>query len=132
MKTTINYAVIPGIKEVKIHRSGKETFEIIQGITAEYFNVEISDLFTSCRKRELIEVKHLVKHFMKKYCTNLPLNKIGAFYHQDHATVIHSLKFVKNYSEVSKEYRETVYTIELKIIEALKCLKEVKNLPLLN
>ena len=126
MKTN-NYFAIPGVQEFKIHRTNKETFDIIQKITAEYYNVDVADLFTKSRKRELVEVKHLVKHFMKKYCKNIPLCKISAFYGQDHTTAIHSIKTVQNQLEVSKEYRKDVYVIEMSIIDALKCLKEVEN-----
>ena len=70
------------------------------------------DVFTICRKGELIKCKHIAIYFVKQY-TNLTLSGIGNYFpgrsgRFDHASVLHAVNSVKNQYETNRLYRAEI------------------------
>lgn len=99
----INPLYYPGIifdirfKPVKSSSLKLQTIESIVcrvfGFTPQEMNKEIKH-----RKRELVKARQIFHYLAKKY-TPMSLYQIGAYYHKDHATVLHSCRVVTNIVE---------------------------------
>ena len=105
----INYFVCPGLEET--HRTMLRCIE-----TLVYVALGISELQVRAktRKREAVEARQLVYYMVWKQL-NMTLEKIGAIYNQNHATVSHAVKTISNLLETNKEFQQKVKgIIELK------------------
>ena len=60
-----------------------------------YLNVSAFDLRQKSRKREFVEGRHFIYHFIRKY-TRLTYAEIGSIFLQDHATVMCALVDIEN------------------------------------
>lgn len=120
MHQIINAYAIPGIKdrtELPQSRTFKE--ERILFAVADYFGITIEMLQSVNRGREIVYPRHIAKHLLKKF-TTLSLKQIGTNFksqrrkfkkYQDHTTVLHSLKTVKNWYDTHDEWADHVNKI---------------------
>lgn len=103
MQPLISAYAIPGFKDesgTTAPKTFKEAYILYS--VAEYFNISIEDLTGYNRYRQFVYPRHTAKYLLKKY-TALSLNQIGSHFksrrrifsqHQDHTTVLHSIKLV--------------------------------------
>ncbi|MDR2087500.1 MAG: chromosomal replication initiator protein DnaA [Dysgonamonadaceae bacterium] len=88
------------------------TMEKIEDVVSGYFNIELKDIHSKSRKREIVQARQIIMYLLKKY-TNYSYAHIGCVVgKRDHATVIHSERNVKNLRQVDKKFRSTLEKIE--------------------
>ncbi len=94
------------------HRKPVYTCDMIQKIVAEYFNLDVEDIQSKSRRREIVQARQISMYLSKKY-TDSPLEEIGSrIGKRNHATVIYALKTVKNLMDVDKRFRQQVLDLE--------------------
>lgn len=77
----------------------------------DLYNIPINKMRTS-RKKEIVAARQTF-HYILKTRTPWSLNKIGFLkYKKNHATVINSIKIIKNYIDTDKEFRKKIINIE--------------------
>ena len=77
----------------------------IKEAVCEYYNLEIKDIQTKSRKREVAQARQVAMYLARKY-TKKSLSVIGSeIGNRDHATVLHACKTVENLIETDKTIR---------------------------
>lgn len=100
-------------KSVK-NKKNDLTIDHIQKIIVDYFNLEIDELHSKTRKRNVVQARQLAMYFSKKYTKN-SLSTIGSQIGQrDHATVLYACKTVENLIETDREFKKYVSDLETK------------------
>ena len=117
----------PECKNDKIKYEAKELVNKI----LDYYDVSKRSIFKRCRKEEVRSIRQILQA-MVYFCVqrniileNLSLAKIGEITgHMNHATVLNSIKRVRDHYEVEQDYRERLDRLmdHLKISEKLKCM----------
>ena len=88
------------------------TVEYIQSVVSDYYNIEVDDLHSKSRKREIVQARQIAMYFSKHY-TKLSLSAIGAkIGNKDHATVLHASRTVNNLMETDKKFRANIAEIK--------------------
>jgi len=91
------------------------TVQKIQKQVANFYNIKISDLTSKSRSRNIARPRQIAMYLSKEY-TSESFPKIGReFGGKNHATVIHSVKLVKNLMKEDYKILEEVKAIEDKI-----------------
>ena len=87
----------------------------IKEAVCEYYNLDIKDIQTKSRKREVAQARQVAMYLARKY-TKKSLSVIGSeIGNRDHATVLHACKTVENLIETDKTIRQSLDTIESKL-----------------
>ncbi|MCQ2237664.1 MAG: chromosomal replication initiator protein DnaA [Bacteroidaceae bacterium] len=81
--------------------------------TCEEFKVTTEDIFSRSRKRPVAIARQTAMYLAQKY-TDMALTRIGAeIGHRDHATVLHSIKQIKQQIEVDAKISAQINEIEV-------------------
>ncbi|WDM85639.1 chromosomal replication initiator protein DnaA [Ehrlichia sp. JZT12] len=84
------------------------TLECIQKKVAEFFNIKMSDMYSTRRLRTLARPRQVAMYLSKKL-TQKSLPEIGkSFGGRDHATVIHAVKQVEKLMETDNKLRDDI------------------------
>jgi chromosomal replication initiator protein len=99
-----------------VKNSKKEiSIDYIQKVVCDYFNIEIDQLQTKTRKREIVQARQIAMYFSKSL-TKSSLANIGTqIGGKDHATVLHACKTVNNLMETDKQFKQYVEDIQKKL-----------------
>jgi chromosomal replication initiator protein len=90
------------------------SIEMVQEIVSKYFNVELEDLHSKSRKREIVQARHFAMFFAKRI-TKKPYAEIGKqIGNRNHATVLHACKTIDNLRTVDKEFGRYFKDLEIK------------------
>ena len=93
----------------------KEVFNMYAKGVAEVFNIEIAELFSKSRKRELVDARQLLYYL----CHNRPMrismiqelmNENG--YETKHSPIINGLKSMRNKLKEDPDYRILVHRLQ--------------------
>ena len=77
-----------------------------------YFNINEALIQTPSRKQEIVQTRQIAMYLSKKY-TDSSLAHIGKVIgNKDHATVLHSLKTVKDQIDINRSFRSTMEALE--------------------
>lgn len=107
-KRVINQA-IKKIEKKKI------TSEVIENVVCEHFGLDMEQLKSTTRKREIVQARQIAMYLIKNH-TGLSLSQIGAgLGKKNHATVLHACKTVQEQIEVDKSFRSNISEIEKKL-----------------
>jgi chromosomal replication initiator protein len=88
------------------------SIEFIQKVVCDYFQISYNVLFTSSRKRDVVQVRQLSMYFSRKY-TDKSLAQIGAACGgKDHATVLHACQAVENLKQTNRQFKQHVDTLD--------------------
>jgi len=86
--------------------------KIIKDI-CELWGVDIHDIFTLSRKRDVVEARHVIM-FALRYNTTLTLSQIGDIVSgRNHSTVSHAVKMVNQLASIDKTYLNRLITLNL-------------------
>ena len=86
----------------------------IQNVVSDYFHIEIDELQSKSRKRNVVQARQIAMYFAKEI-TKTSLTSIGRHIGQrDHSTVLHSCKIVTNLQESDKQYMKFIQDLEIK------------------
>jgi chromosomal replication initiator protein len=90
------------------------SIEMIQEIVAKYFNVDIEDIQSKSRKREIVQARQFAMYFAKKI-TNKPYAEIGKkIGKRNHATVLHACKTIDGLKKIDKDFKKYYRDLEIK------------------
>ena len=84
-------------------------------MTADYFNISVSNLTSKKRIRRYVMARH-VSIWLIRNTTDLILSDIGKYFSSDHTTVIHALKKVNNYKGIYSDIRIDIEYLHSKIL----------------
>jgi chromosomal replication initiator protein len=97
---------------VKDSYLSKKSLRDIQKLTAQCFNISLSDLLSNKKKREFSYPRQLAMYLSRKF-TTFSFKKIGkSFGNKDHSTVIHAVKRIEKEKELRKEVLTDIQRIE--------------------
>ena len=104
------------ISIVKSLIKNKESVEIgiedIKHITAGYFNISVTDLISTKKKRFYSYPRQLAMYLSRKY-TTLSFKDIGdSFGNKDHSTVIYAVRRIEKYKGKEKKILDDLNKIE--------------------
>ena len=94
----------------------KKTYSIdkIQEIVGKYFNVEVEDIQSKSRKRDIVQARQFAMYFAKKI-TKKPYTEIGkSIGNRNHATVLHACKTIDGLKDVDKEFNRYYKDLEVR------------------
>lgn len=105
-KKVVNKFIKTTTKEISI--------DYIQKTICSYFDVDMEQLQSKSRKRNIVQARQVAMYFAKKH-TKASLALIGAeIGKRDHATVLHACKTIGNLKETDKKFRDHISTINKK------------------
>ncbi len=82
------------LKNIVLNESKEININTIQEVVADYFEINVADLKSKSRKKEVVYPRQVAMYLAKEF-TDLPLKSIGGhFGGRDHSTVIHSVQSV--------------------------------------
>lgn len=110
MNAIYNYNILNDIFEYVCYSKGYDPVKV--------------KLLNKKREKELVEIRQITMAVYKKYRTDLSLANIGAFFGQDHATVLHACKSVLNHRQVERKYNEFVDDVEKYYCKKYKNIKK--------
>ncbi len=91
------------------------TPEVIQRTVAEYYNLDVEKLASATRRRHVVLARQ-ISMFLVKQFTDQSLKGIGRLFGgRDHATVIYSIKTVKDLMETNEDIRKDLEDLERRI-----------------
>jgi esterase/lipase len=89
-------------------------FESIIKIVCEGEKISFESLLGANRKEEIVYARQLIMYFAKTHKVG-SLSFIGKKFGKDHASVVHSVKSIRNYIDTDKAKREDIKQYEVKI-----------------
>jgi hypothetical protein len=99
-------------------------FDQIVSVICEGEKISFESLLGENRKEEIVYARQLIMYFAKEKKTG-SLAFIGSKFGKDHATVLHSVKSIKNYIDTDKDKCFRIKEYEKKI-EKCKAIISVK------
>ena len=102
MTNQINYFVLPGLHRVEIMGMSMES---MMARTCQFFEVNIEQLQSKWRKREVVEARYFFYYYAKNI-ESKTLVMLGNATNRDHTTIIHGLRTMENLFETDRAYRE--------------------------
>lgn len=98
-------------KTVKLEKR-QITLEKIQNVVSDYFNIEMKDIHSKSRKREIVQARQVTMFLSKKY-TDYSYSHIGnQVGKRDHATVLHACRAIQDDLDTNQSFRITLRNIE--------------------
>ncbi len=92
--------------------------EIVNTV-ADYYELYPEKLFLKTRTRSVVKARQVSMYIIREI-TGKPFQEVGRYFNLDHATVLHSVKTVKNEMSTNKDLKNEV------LILIFKC-KQLKN-----
>lgn len=111
---TIDLARVVLSNAVKVSRK-QINFEIITQQVCSYYKIELDQLFTKSRKREISDARQMVMYLAKKHAKML-LTAIGTRLSRTHATVLYACKNIEERLPIEKQLQEDVTAIESSLL----------------
>ncbi len=90
------------------------SINMIKEVVAKYFNIDVADIQSKSRKREIVQARQFAMYFAKKI-TNKPYAEIGKnIGNRNHATVLHACKTIDGLKKVDKDFNKFYKDLEIK------------------
>ena len=89
---------------------------ILEYYICNLFSCTIDEMYSKSRFRQAVMARQLCMSALRDF-SEMSLGQIGARYGKDHATVIHSIRTVKNLYATDKAYRAKVDDV----YDAIRC-----------
>ena len=80
----------------------------IQMVVADYFGIEVADLISMKRTKELVQPRQIAMYMCRELTQMSYSNIAQAFNRENHTTVIHACKQIEDAIEKSDEERQTI------------------------
>jgi chromosomal replication initiator protein len=105
------------LKDLLAIQARQVSVENIQKITAEYYNIKLSDILSKRRSRSVARPRQMAM-FLAKELTNYSLPEIGeSFGGRDHTTVIHACKKINELRgfnlDIEEDYRKLLRVLTI-------------------
>ena len=109
--TEINYWALPGLQktifDVKMDLVHTNVQRIID-ICCRTWGVTEGQLKSEVRDRKLVEPRQVAQYLISMHTKNIGVERIGKMFNRNHATVLHSIRVVKNLMETNKDFKAKV------------------------
>ena len=105
------------------HRNWDNLHEAI-GFITNLTGVDEADMLSKSRQRDGVVAKHFLRYYLRENF-NMTYEMIGNLTNCHHATVIHSLKYVKDYSLYDKTYRLYKDSIDTNVLGIIRTDREI-------
>jgi chromosomal replication initiator protein len=91
------------------------TVDLIQNVVSDFFRVDLKEIHSKSRKKEIVEARHVAIHLAKKY-TNSSYALIGNLIgKRDHASALHADRAIRDRLDTDKNFRLTMNDLETKL-----------------
>lgn len=90
-------------------------FESIARKVSEFYNIDVDQIFTKSRKREVSDARQMVMYLAKKH-TKMPLKAIGTRLGRTHATVLYACRLIDERLPLEKKLGEDISKIESELM----------------
>ena len=116
----VSYYAFPGLKLSALTGKQRECLHLtrrkcsgkaVLNAICKYYNVEEEDVKRKGRKRPYVWCRQ-VYYYICSYMTRLSLKQMGQMFDQDHTTVVHSKKLVKDILDTEPERKVEIREIE--------------------
>jgi chromosomal replication initiator protein len=102
-------------KTVKMKKK-QITLDLIQDVVSSYFKIDLDDIQSKSRKREIVQARQVTMFLSKKY-TDYSLSHIGQIIgHRDHATVLHACRTIQDSLDIDKSFRTKMQDLENQLL----------------
>ncbi|MCB0380444.1 MAG: chromosomal replication initiator protein DnaA, partial [Flavobacteriales bacterium] len=115
-KKAINLDLARQMVDKFVKNTAREvSIDYIQKVVCDYFEMQIENLKSKTRKREVVQARQIAMYFSKQM-TKSSLATIGMHCGgKDHATVLHACKTVNNLMDTDKRFRGYIEDLKKKI-----------------
>ena len=79
----------------------------MEDYVSNVFGVEVADLFTKKRFRDIVEARYVCMSLLKEF-SGLTLRDTAEYFNLDHCTAIHGIKKVRDIYSVDKAFKAKV------------------------
>lgn len=115
MCAELSYMCVPGIRnEYRRECTPVITSDKIITTVCDHLNLNIEQVKSKSRAKELVYARHLIFYFIRKH-TTVTLKSAGDLFNRDHATVIHALHNLQDIMDTELVVRTEVELLESKI-----------------
>ncbi len=90
-------------------------FESIARTVSDFYNIEVDQIFTKSRKREVSDARQMVMYLAKKH-TKMPLKAIGTRLGRTHATVLYACRLIDERLPLEKKLGEDIAQLETELL----------------
>lgn len=90
-------------------------FESIARTVSDFYNIEVDQIFTKSRKREVSDARQMVMYLAKKH-TKMPLKAIGTRLGRTHATVLYACRLIDERLPLEKKLGEDIARLETELL----------------
>ena len=98
-------------------RKKQITLEKVQNVVSSFFKIDIDQIHSKSRKREIVQARQVTMFLSKKYTTH-SYSYIGKMVgKRDHATVLHACKTIQDSLDIDKSFRLTMKDLETQLTE---------------
>jgi chromosomal replication initiator protein len=112
-KHNIDFSLVERVVKKFVKSESKQiTIEKIQDTVCNYFNLDLKDVNSKSRKREIVLARQISMFLSKKH-TDFSFSHIGSIIgKRDHATVLYTVRLITDYLKFNKTIRNQVLEIE--------------------
>lgn len=82
---------------------------------SDFYNIEVDQIFTKSRKREVSDARQMVMYLAKKH-TKMPLKAIGTRLGRTHATVLYACRLIDERLPLEKKLSEDIARLETELL----------------
>lgn len=97
-----------------VGKQAKITVDSIKEAICRHFNVDLEALRSKSRKRAVTWPRHVAMYLARRL-TDASLDEIGRLFNRDHATVVHSVKYISKHMETSEKIRREIEFVSERI-----------------
>ena len=90
-------------------------FESIARTVSEFYNIDVDQIFTKSRKREVSDARQMVMYLAKKH-TKMPLKAIGTRLGRTHATVLYACRLIDERIPLEKKLYDDISKLETELM----------------
>ena len=98
-------------KTVKLEKR-QITLEKIQNVVSSYFKIDMKEIHSKSRKREIVQARQVTMFLSKKYTDHSYAHIGNLVGKRDHATVLHACRTIQDNLDIDKGFRLTMKDIE--------------------
>ncbi|MBR6283232.1 MAG: chromosomal replication initiator protein DnaA [Muribaculaceae bacterium] len=99
---------------VKLRPKPVCTFEFMVETIADFYNIDVDDIYGKSRKREISDARQVLMYFAKTL-GNMSSTNVGMRLSRNHATVLHACKQVEQRVSIEKQFRQEIEQIRSKL-----------------
>lgn len=114
LKQEIDLSLAREMVESIVGKQADITVDDIRKVICRHFNVDAEALCSKSRKRSITWPRHIAMYLARRL-TDASLEEIGRVFNRDHATVVHSVKYIAKQMETSPRIRREVEFVSERI-----------------